>query len=179
MGCIQVAINTGKIMHLTYPHIYRLGCRSICLNQLGTLLHYYQLMFYQSITSITKFWKCNKQSTNLDERLYFGSLVDFVFAHPLVHFTGIPVDAGDESVSVRLVWGAFVVVFDHDRLAARVPATEDQHHFSWFHNLTHFGWIWKQQKLTFKTCVSVYYYMIQAANPYQLSSVYQLTLITN
>lgn len=41
--------------------------------------------------------------TYLNERLYFRALVDFVFAHPLVHFAGIPVDAGDESVSVGLV----------------------------------------------------------------------------
>ena len=42
-------------------------------------------------------------TTYLHEGLYFGALVDFVFAHPLVHFAGIPVDAGNESVSVGLV----------------------------------------------------------------------------
>lgn len=63
--------------------------------------------------------------------------MDFVFAHPLVDFAGIPVDAGDESVSVGLLRRTLVVVFDYDSLAASVPATEDQYDFPWFHNLTH------------------------------------------
>lgn len=41
--------------------------------------------------------------TYLYERLDFRALVNFVFTHPLVNFAGIPVDAGDERMTIGLV----------------------------------------------------------------------------
>lgn len=95
------------------------------------------MRLYSTLTTTVK----ELIKTHLDKRLDFGALVDFVFAHPLVNFAGIPVDAGDERVTVGLVRRSLVVVFDYDGLATRVPSAEDQHHLPRFHNLTHLGWI--------------------------------------
>lgn len=59
------------------------------------------------------------------------------FAHAFVHLAWITVDASDERVPVLFIGRAIVVIRHYDSLAACVPATEDQHDFARFHNLTH------------------------------------------
>lgn len=55
------------------------------------------------VNKLVGYLSVNKASTHFDEWLDLGALVDFVFAHPLVHFTGVSVDASHEGVTVGLV----------------------------------------------------------------------------
>lgn len=87
---------------------------------------------------LIKFMYCFKY---LNEGFNFGALVDFVFAHPLVHFARIPVDASDECMAIGFVRCTLVVVLNDNSFTARVPAAQDQHHLPRFHNLTHLRWI--------------------------------------
>lgn len=91
-------------------------------------------MFSFGLTSTRRRW-----ATHLQEGLDLGALLQLGLAHGASHFTGVPVDSGDQSVSKLFVRTAVVKGFDDDGLPSCVPAAEDQHHFIRLHDLPHLG----------------------------------------
>merc|ERR1719347_1883637 len=74
---------------------------------------------------------------HLDERLDLAALGHLLLAHLLRHLQGVPVDAGDEGVSVGLVRATFIVVLDNDGFAAGEAAVQHQHHLALLQEFTH------------------------------------------
>lgn len=76
---------------------------------------------------------------HLNERLDLGTFMQLSFAHPLMHFAGIPVDTGNHSMSVLFLCGSIIVGTHDNGFPSCVPAAEDQHDFPDLHNLHHLG----------------------------------------
>ena len=74
----------------------------------------------------------------LEEGLDLGPLLDLLLGHAFGDQLGVSVDAGNESVSERLVGGALIVRLDNKSLASGKASIEDQDNLALLHNLTHF-----------------------------------------
>jgi hypothetical protein len=72
----------------------------------------------------------------LEERLYFTSLGDPLFAHSCGDFTGIALDAGNKGMAVRVALGAIIEGLENDGFAAGVASAGDEGHFSGFQDYT-------------------------------------------
>ena len=74
----------------------------------------------------------------LEEGLDLGPLLDLLLGHTLGDQLGVSVDAGNKSVSERLVGGTLIVRLDNKSFASCKASIEDQDNLALLHNLTHF-----------------------------------------
>ena len=74
----------------------------------------------------------------LEEGLDLGPLLDLLLGHTLGDQLGVSVDAGNKSVSERLVGGTLIVRLDNKGFASCKASVEDQDNLALLHNLTHF-----------------------------------------
>ena len=79
-----------------------------------------------------------KRTTYLEEGLDLGPLLDLLLGHTLGDQLGVSVDAGNKSVSERLVGGTLIVRLDNKGFASCKASVEDQDNLALLHNLTHF-----------------------------------------
>ena len=79
-----------------------------------------------------------KRTTYLEEGLDLGPLLDLLLGHTLGDQLGVSVDAGNQSVSERLVGGTLIVRLDNKGFASCKASVEDQDNLALLHNLTHF-----------------------------------------
>ena len=74
----------------------------------------------------------------LEEGLDLGPLLDLLLGHTLGDQLGVSVDAGNKSVSERLVGGTLIMRLDNKSFASCKASIEDQDNLALLHNLTHF-----------------------------------------
>ena len=74
----------------------------------------------------------------LEEGLDLGPLLDLLLGHTLGDQLGVSVDAGNKSVSERLVGGTLIVRLDNKGFASCKASVKDQDNLALLHNLTHF-----------------------------------------
>merc|ERR1712221_28721 len=81
--------------------------------------------------------ECHLEAELAEEPLVLAALGHLLLAHLLRHLQGVPVDAGDEGVSVGLVRATFIVVLDNDGFASGEAAVQHQHHLALLQEFTH------------------------------------------
>lgn len=66
-----------------------------------------------------------KNTTYLDERFNLAPTLQLLSTHTLCHFPWVALDAGNNSMGIWSLLGAFVQLFDHDNLFAGLAALQD------------------------------------------------------